>query len=111
MRNGLQGGRSNVARVLVVEDDVAIAEMLELLLSMDAHEVMVECDGIVRAEAEHSDLILMDIMLPRGSGLDAAQTIRASANAVVAATPITAMSAGANLRALSDSPPRVHAVG
>src|SRR5690349_23354460 len=98
--------RCTMARVLVAEDDPILANMIEMILQSDDHDVLVVGDGdavVARAAAEHPDVILMDIMLPRRSGLDAARLLASSGDARVASIPIIAMSAGANLLAVSGS--------
>ncbi len=62
-----------MARVLLVEDDGALAEGLEYALTLEAFEVLrartlAQADGFLQAEA--FDIIILDVMLPDGSGLD-----------------------------------------
>lgn len=69
------------ARILVVEDEEAIMEMLVTLLSADGHHVVCEQDGewaIKRLQQERFNLILADKNLPGASGLD---VIRAATEA------------------------------
>ncbi len=57
------------ARVLVVEDDVAVAEALELLLQTWGHDVVSVADGeeaMVRLEQERFDVLISDYRLPGG---------------------------------------------
>lgn len=54
-------------KVLVVEDDSNIAELLRLYLEKDGFDVFLAADGgegIRRAQELQPDLILLDIMLP-----------------------------------------------
>lgn len=83
-----------------------IANMLEMILQHERHTVLLAGDGVRGVELatqEHPDVILMDIMLPKLSGLDAARAIRESDDQDLADTPIVAMSAGANLRNVADA--------
>ncbi len=62
-----------MSRVLLVEDDGALAEGLEYALTLEDFEVLrartlAQADGFLRAEA--FDIIILDVMLPDGSGLD-----------------------------------------
>ena len=67
-------------RVLVVEDDTAIREAVAFNLTRDGHEVVTAEDGVSGLEAARRDLpdlIVLDVMLPRMSGLDVCRLIRA----------------------------------
>ena len=78
-------------RILVVEDDVMNVELFEAALETD-HDVVVERDGVAgeaRARAERFDLILLDIKLPKRSGVDVCRNLRAAG----VLTPIIAVSA------------------
>ena len=66
-------------KILIVEDDRRIAMALALRLQNAGHEVIQAFDamsGVETAIQHQPDLILMDINLPGGSGLIAAQRIR-----------------------------------
>lgn len=68
-----------MARILVVEDDQRISDLIALYLRNEGHEVMQAYDGMegVRLSGlEAPDLILLDLMLPRLHGRDAAVAIR-----------------------------------
>jgi PAS domain S-box-containing protein len=65
---------STPARILVVDDEEAIVELLRTLLEFDGHKVIAEIDGdkaIRRLRGgERFDLVLTDKNLPGSSGLD-----------------------------------------
>jgi DNA-binding response OmpR family regulator len=66
-------------RILVVEDDSAIAFGLQLDLKNEGYEVEVEADGesaLQRARKEPFDLILLDVMLPRKDGFEVCRELR-----------------------------------
>ena len=66
-------------RILVVEDERKLAEVLESALQAEHYEVVVERtgeDGFFRANAETFDLVLLDLMLPGRGGLEILQTLR-----------------------------------
>jgi two-component system alkaline phosphatase synthesis response regulator PhoP len=68
-----------MTRILIVEDEPAIALGLEDDLKLEGYEVEVICDGRVasqRAREERFDLILMDIMLPGKDGIDVCRDLR-----------------------------------
>ncbi len=67
-------------RVLVVEDDRDIAELVRMHLSDVPCEVSIAYDGAValaEAQANQYDLILLDIMLPGMNGIDVCRQLRA----------------------------------
>ncbi|MDQ0191884.1 response regulator transcription factor [Paenibacillus wynnii] len=70
-------------RILLIEDDEAISEMVRSYLVKESYEVETAFDGeaaemIFRSSSSAFDLILLDLMLPKRSGTDILQTIRAS---------------------------------
>jgi two-component system response regulator RegX3 len=71
------------ARVLVVEDEEAFLDALLIGLEREGFSITVARDGvdaIARFEEMRPDLVLLDIMLPRMSGLDVCRAIRARSN-------------------------------
>jgi two-component system response regulator MtrA len=67
-------------RVLVVDDDLALAEMLGIVLRNEGLEVAHVADGSEAVEAfrEHKpDLVLLDLMLPGKDGNEVCRQIRA----------------------------------
>jgi two-component system response regulator MprA len=68
-------------RVLVVEDDDAIAQVLQRSLRMEGYDVRIAQDGVDALEAAHSflpDLVILDLGLPRLDGVEVARTLRSS---------------------------------
>ncbi|MCR8671501.1 response regulator transcription factor [Agrococcus sp. HG114] len=68
-----------MTRILIVEDEVALAEPLAYLLELEGYETAHVDDGdrAVRLfEEEGADLILLDLMLPGRSGTEVCQHIR-----------------------------------
>lgn len=66
-------------KILVAEDEESFIEALELGLSREGFAVEIARDGqeaLERFERIHPDLILLDLMLPRVSGIDVCRTIR-----------------------------------
>jgi DNA-binding response OmpR family regulator len=71
-----------VGALLLVEDDVAIAEPLKRALEREGHEVEWVTDGPVAAErgsAGEHDLVILDLGLPGLDGLEVCRRIRQSA--------------------------------
>jgi DNA-binding response OmpR family regulator len=66
-------------RVLVVEDDDAIAQVLQRSLRMEGYEVRIAGDGVDALDEAHGflpDLVILDLGLPRLDGVDVAKTLR-----------------------------------
>jgi DNA-binding response OmpR family regulator len=69
------------ARVLVVEDDDAISQVLQRSLRMEGYDVRIAADGMVALDEAHSflpDLVILDLGLPKLDGLEVAKTLRES---------------------------------
>jgi DNA-binding NtrC family response regulator len=67
-------------RVLVIDDDPGLAEVIELLLSREgyaAERAGTVKAGLERIRATEVDLVVTDLKLPDGTGLDAIHAIRA----------------------------------
>ena len=60
-------------RVLVVDDNINFLQLAEMALGTDAYEVHTATDGkdgFEQAQKVKPDIILMDVMMPRVSGLE-----------------------------------------
>jgi DNA-binding response OmpR family regulator len=67
-------------RLLIVEDEVALAEGLKDNFEYEGFEVLVATDGetgLHTALAEKLDIIILDIMMPKKSGFDVCKELRA----------------------------------
>src|SRR5260370_25679819 len=92
-----------MARILVVDDDHDICEVLEMGLTHAGHEVRVAADGasalrLVRAEP--FDLIITDIFMPGKEGIETIMEIRPDFPAV----KVVAMSRGGRAGGLPHPP-------
>ena len=75
-----------MAKILVVEDDRSLREALSYNLRREDHIPVTAEDaptGVVAARRENPDLIILDLMLPGGSGLDVCRTIRTFSQAPI----------------------------
>src|SRR6266496_804901 len=73
-----------MASILVVDDEQSMRELLEILLTQAGHEVAVEADAagaLARLASGCFDLVITDLRLGRGSGLDVLREVKASAPA------------------------------
>ena len=67
-------------RVLVVEDDEEIAQVLQRSLRMEGYEVRTSADGeaaLHDADAFSADLVILDLGLPKLDGIEVARRLRA----------------------------------
>jgi len=68
-------------RVLVVEDDEEIAQVLQRSLRLDGYDVRIAGDGeaaLDQAAAYHPDLVILDLGLPKLDGIEVARRLRAA---------------------------------
>lgn len=83
-----------MARILVVEDDPPIREMVTTYLTLSGFEVITAVDGVqalLLVRNANPDVILMDMGLPRLSGWQTIQRLRARQD--TARIPIIALTA------------------
>ena len=68
-------------RILVVDDEQPIADILKFNLEKEGYEVICAFDGITALElalTQRPDLILLDLMLPGKDGMDVCRDLRAA---------------------------------
>jgi len=73
----------NTGRVLVVEDDVSIADVLRRTLRQEGHEVRSAADGVEALEMAEDfvpDLVVLDLGLPKLDGVEVLKRLRASSD-------------------------------
>ena len=66
-------------KILIVDDDENICELLRLYLTKDGFKTVTATDGetaVAKAKTENPDLILLDIMLPKLDGWQVCREIR-----------------------------------
>lgn len=79
-RAGRELVKPHARRVLIIEDNIDVAESLREALSLDDHEVLVAHDGpsgIETARASSPEIVLCDIGLPGMDGYEVARAFRA----------------------------------
>jgi len=67
------------AKVLVADDIEAVAEAVSLCLQEQGYEVLTAFDGeeaLALARAEEPDLMVLDVMMPKGDGYQVARHVR-----------------------------------
>ncbi|HMO86810.1 MAG TPA: response regulator, partial [Lacipirellulaceae bacterium] len=68
------------ARILIVEDDPSLAEVLEYNLTQEGYETQVSADGqqgLREIRLRCPDLVILDLMLPMIEGLEVCRLLRA----------------------------------
>jgi two-component system response regulator RegX3 len=68
-----------MAKILIIEDEAKLAQTLAYNIREEGHKVLFALDGVdglVKARAEHPDLIILDVMLPKMDGLEVCRIIR-----------------------------------
>jgi CheY-like chemotaxis protein len=67
-----------VAKILVVDDDVAVTQLLKILLSMEGHQPTTVNDSheaLEMADQLRPDLITLDLMMPGLTGFELCQLL------------------------------------
>ena len=78
-------------KILIIEDEATIAQLIRLYLEQANYKVLTAGDGVAGLELharERPDLVILDLMLPAMDGMEVCRRIRAWAN-----TPILMLTA------------------
>jgi DNA-binding response OmpR family regulator len=87
-----------MTRVLVVDDDPVIADLVAFRLTRLGLDVSVETDGqagLAAARELRPDLVVLDWMMPRMNGLEMCAALRAEPDEELARTPVLLLTAKA----------------
>lgn len=79
-RTEAEAGAGGKTRILIVEDEPAMVAGLRDNFEYEGYEVISASDGAAgldRALADHPDLVVLDVMMPRMSGLDVCKQLKA----------------------------------
>lgn len=74
------------AKILVVDDDPNVVDLVRIYLERDGHEVLTASDGMAgleKARDEQPDLVVLDLMLPRMDGMEVCRTLRGESSVPV----------------------------
>ena len=83
-----------MTKILVIDDDKAINELIKINLELHGYEVIQSfngTDGFAMAKQEYPELIILDVMMPEVDGYTVAQRIRQCHD--IADTPIIMLTA------------------
>jgi len=67
------------SKILIIDDDPGIRMLLSKFLEREGFEILMAEDGLKgvdEAKANHPDLIILDVVMPRMDGLTAARLIK-----------------------------------
>ena len=70
-------------KILIVEDEVELVEMVKMRLEANGYEVIVAYngeDGLEMAKKENPDIILLDLMLPKMDGYQVCSALKSNKN-------------------------------
>jgi CheY-like chemotaxis protein len=83
-----------MARILVIDDEAVIAQIIRLLLEPQGHDVLIADDGsrgFAAAQRQAIDLIVLDLMMPVMDGFSVLEALRG--NERTASIPVMVLSA------------------
>lgn len=85
-----------MAKIMIIDDDAQLLQMVDMMLERAGHTAVLVSDpevGIERIKEEKPDLLILDVMMPRISGHELCQEIRATEE--IADLPILILTARA----------------
>ena len=96
-----------MSRIVLIEDDEGIAEVLSFNLEAAGHQVLSARDGVAGlqlARTNRPDVVLLDLMLPKMDGIEVCRQLRRWSS-----TPVIMLTAheGSQLDTVMDSAPGV----
>jgi len=97
-----------MAQILVIDDDHAVRGAMQLLLQAEGFDVVVASDGpngIVTAQANAPDLVIVDLFMPGMTGVDTIRAIRERIPRVpiIAVSGVLASSTASSVDSLSSA--------
>src|ERR1035437_1081933 len=71
----------SAGHILVVDDEPSMLRYLQTVLELDSYKVTTACNGaeaVEKVQRVNPDLVLLDMVMPEGDGLETLQRIRES---------------------------------
>ncbi len=71
-----------VDKILIIDDDVDTLKLVGMMLQKQGYQIIASPNGeqgLIQAQAENPDLILLDVMMPEMDGYEVAKRLRANA--------------------------------
>ena len=97
-----------MAKILVVDDDISIVQLIQVLLTRAQHTVCIATngkEGLAVARQERPDLIILDVMMPEVDGITASGIM--FQDPVLRMTPVLILTAKGSARAVVELLPNV----
>lgn len=72
-------------KILVVDDEQDLLDLMEIILGAEGFNIVKASNGkeaLAQVEAEHPDLVLLDVMMPLMDGWEVLRTLKSSANTI-----------------------------
>lgn len=91
-------------KILVVDDEFALVDMLKMRLEANSYEVITALDGktgLERATADAPDLIILDIMMPELDGYEVLRELKK--NEKTRSIPVLMLTAKGDTSAIMES--------
>ena len=79
--------------ILVADDEPEVVDLVRMMLEWDGYTILAAVDGeeaVARAQADQPDLILLDVRMPKMSGLNVLSCL--SADSLTAGIPVIMLS-------------------
>jgi DNA-binding response OmpR family regulator len=97
-----------MARILVIDDDKSIVDLMRYMLAKDGHQVSIAQDGkagLAMAQQEKPDLIILDVMMPEVDGFTVSGSL--FKDAALRRIPILILTAKGSTRDIFELVPNV----
>lgn len=73
--------KENTTKILIVEDDIALRNVYETRFKLEGYDVLISGDGeegLSIAVKEKPDMVILDLMMPKISGMDVLDILKST---------------------------------